>query len=220
VVKKSANPAAQANFRAEVFREYRVNAHASGPGGGGGAHHTQGPGGTRGGSSAAGSFCIALGLLIDVLNVFAALDGEAELSLRWPDHDGRLAGNITGLLRHSREVLDWLLRVLVVHEPCRLSSVECVLTHDNNVVKGANPSREADEYSELMWIPPHPGGWCSPRTRSGARPTARCAAARTQPWRRRSAPPPGPAAAEAGAAGRRSFCFVGRKTRSWWRRAL
>ena len=140
MVKKSANPAAQANFRAEVFREYRVNAHASGPGGGGGAHHTQGPGGTRGGSSAAGSFCIALGLLIDVLNVFAALDGEAELSLRWPDHDGRLAGNITGLLRHSREVLDWLLRVLVVHEPCRLSSVECVLTHDNNVVRSPSPT--------------------------------------------------------------------------------
>lgn len=80
---------AQANFRAEVFREYRVNAAASGPGGGG--THTQGPGGTRGGSAAAGSFGIALGSLIDVLNVFTALDGEAELSLRWPDRDGRLA---------------------------------------------------------------------------------------------------------------------------------
>ena len=86
---------AQANFRAEVFRSYRVNpSSASGPGGGGThhQHHTQGPGGTRGGSSAAGSFGIALGSLIDVLNVFIPLDGEAELSLRWPDRDGRLAG--------------------------------------------------------------------------------------------------------------------------------
>jgi len=72
---------AQANFRAEVFSRFRVNASAAGG--------TQGPGGT-GATSFAGSFGIALGSLIDVLSVFAPMDGEAELSLRWPDRDGRL----------------------------------------------------------------------------------------------------------------------------------
>ena len=69
-------------------------------GGGAGGANTQGSlgGGTGGGgatggggsSATAGSFGLSLGSLIDVLNVFAAHDGEAELSLQWPDRDGRL----------------------------------------------------------------------------------------------------------------------------------
>jgi hypothetical protein len=100
---------AQANFRAEVFREYRVNAAAAGPdrggtstaygqstrggGGVGGVGSNPSGGGTQGGTArgGGGSFGLALGSLIDVLNVFTTLDGEAELSLRWPDRDGRLA---------------------------------------------------------------------------------------------------------------------------------
>ena len=70
---------AQANFRAEAFRDYRVNPSA--------ATGTQQP---PAGGGAAGSFGLALGPLIDVLNVFAPLDGDAELSIRWPDRDGRL----------------------------------------------------------------------------------------------------------------------------------
>ena len=75
---------AQANFRAEVFREYRVNAvnAAIGPIGGGHHRHTQAAAGvltgvsgaSRGAASSAvaGSFGLALGSLIDVLNVFSA----------------------------------------------------------------------------------------------------------------------------------------------------
>ena len=59
---------AQANFRAEAFRDYRVNPSA--------ATGTQQP---PAGGGAAGSFGLALGPLIDVLNVFAPLDGDAEL---------------------------------------------------------------------------------------------------------------------------------------------
>ena len=74
---------AQANFRAEVFRAYDVNLAAA-------SHHHHA--GTRraGVSSHAATFALALGPLIDVLSAFAPLDGEAELSLRWPDRDGRL----------------------------------------------------------------------------------------------------------------------------------
>ena len=96
---------AQANFRAEVFRHYRVNPSSASAGHLMHHHHQQqqGTGGTRvGSSSAAGSFGIALGSLIDVLNVFTALDGEAELSLRWPDRDGRLVGG-TGRMKFKKQ---------------------------------------------------------------------------------------------------------------------
>ena len=47
----------------------------------------------------------------------------------WAIHAARV-----GLLHHSR-VSDWFIR-----GPYRLSSIECVLTHNNNVGKSANPT--------------------------------------------------------------------------------
>ena len=70
---------AQVNFRAETFASYRVNASAAGTQG-----HVSGVG------SAVGTFGLDLGSLIDVLNAFAPLDGECELSMRWPDRDNSL----------------------------------------------------------------------------------------------------------------------------------
>ena len=70
---------AQVNFRAETFPSYRVNASAAGTQG-----HVSGVG------SAVGTFGLDLGSLIDVLNAFAPLDGECELSVRWPDRDNSL----------------------------------------------------------------------------------------------------------------------------------
>ena len=64
---------AQVNFRAETFASYRVNASAAGTQG-----HVSGVG------SAVGTFGLDLGSLIDVLNAFAPLDGECELSMRGP----------------------------------------------------------------------------------------------------------------------------------------
>ena len=70
---------AQVNFRAETFPSYRVNASAAGTQG-----HVSGVG------SAVGTFGLDLGSLVDVLNAFAPLDGECELSVRWPDRDNSL----------------------------------------------------------------------------------------------------------------------------------
>lgn len=70
---------AQVNFRAETFPSYRVNASAAGTQG-----HVSGVG------SAVGTFGLDLGSLVDVLNAFAPLDGECELSMRWPDRDNSL----------------------------------------------------------------------------------------------------------------------------------
>ena len=72
---------AQVNFRAETFLSYRVNAAAAG---------TQGHHGTTSAGSAVGTFGLDLGSLIDVLNAFAPLDGECDLSMRWPDRDNAL----------------------------------------------------------------------------------------------------------------------------------
>ena len=72
---------AQVNFRAETFLSYRVNAAAAG---------TQGHHGTASAGSAVGTFGLDLGSLIDVLNAFAPLDGECDLSMRWPDRDNAL----------------------------------------------------------------------------------------------------------------------------------
>jgi cell cycle checkpoint protein len=72
---------AQANFRAETFAAFSANPAA--------AFLTR-DGSARAAISSSASFDVSLGALIDVLNVFAPLDGETTVSVRWPDRDGNV----------------------------------------------------------------------------------------------------------------------------------
>ena len=72
---------AQANFRAETFAAFSANPAA--------AFLTRDRS-ARAAISSSASFDVSLGALIDALNVFAPLDGETTVSLRWPDRDGKL----------------------------------------------------------------------------------------------------------------------------------
>ena len=72
---------AQANFRAETFAAFSANPAA--------AFLTR-DGSARAAISSSASFDVSLGALIYVLNVFAPLDGETTVSVRWPDRDGNV----------------------------------------------------------------------------------------------------------------------------------
>jgi cell cycle checkpoint protein len=72
---------AQANFRAETFAAFSANPAAAF------STHDRS---ARAAIASSAFFDVSLGALIDVLNVFAPLDGETTVSIRWPDRDGTL----------------------------------------------------------------------------------------------------------------------------------
>ena len=72
---------AQANFRAETFAAFSANPAAAF------STHDRS---ARAAIASSAFFDVSLGALIDVLNVFAPLDGETTVSIRWPDRDGKL----------------------------------------------------------------------------------------------------------------------------------
>ena len=72
---------AQANFRAETFAAFSANPAAAF------LTHDRS---ARAAISSSASFDVSLGALVDALNVFAPLDGETTVSVRWPDRDGKL----------------------------------------------------------------------------------------------------------------------------------
>ena len=75
---------AQASFRAETFSFFSANPGAAS------SRSQRGGHGHASSSTSNTSFDVSLQALIDTLNVFAPLDGETTVRMRWPDLDGKL----------------------------------------------------------------------------------------------------------------------------------